>query len=361
MIRRTRRIFIGSVPVGGDAPVTVQSMTNTRTADAGATLAQIRELAAAGCEIIRVAVPDREAVAALPAILRDSPLPVIADIHFDYRLALAAIAAGAHGIRINPGNLGGPERVAAVAAAARDAGVAVRIGVNAGSLEEARAHGGDRIEAMVAAALDFCAAFEAAGCTALKVSLKASDVATTVAACRRFAARTDYPLHLGVTEAGTPAAGIVKSAVGIGALLLDGIGDTIRVSLTAPPVEEVKAGIRILEAAGRRAAAPEIVACPTCGRTRIALQELVEAVEDEIRRLKAAGYTIGLRKIALMGCVVNGPGEARDADLGIAGGDGKGVLFAHGQIVRTMPEAELLPAFLAELRRHVSPPLPEQD
>ena len=333
-------------------------MTNTATTDIEGTLAQIRELAAAGCDLIRVAVPDQAAVAALAHIVRQSPLPVIADIHFDYRLALAAIAAGAHAIRINPGNLGGPDRVQAVAAAARDAGIVVRIGVNAASLNDAQlaVGGGQRAAAMVAAAIEFCAAFEAAGCTALKVSLKASDVATTVAACRLFAAQTDYPLHLGVTEAGTPAAGIVKSAVGIGALLLDGIGDTIRVSLTAPPVEEVRAGIRILEAVGLREAAPEIVSCPTCGRTRIALQPLVEAVEDEIRRLKASGHTINLRKIALMGCVVNGPGEARDADLGIAGGDGKGALFRHGKVVRTVPEGELLAAFLAELRQHVSPP-----
>lgn len=334
-------------------------MTNTPTADVVATLAQIRELADTGCDLIRVAVPDREAATALAHLVRQSPLPVIADIHFDYRLALASIAAGAAGIRVNPGNLGGPDRVAAVATAARDAGTAVRIGVNAGSLNEgqlATGHG-NRAAAMVAAASEFCAAFEAAGCTALKVSLKASDVPTTVAAYRLFAAQTDYPLHVGVTEAGTPAAGIVKSAVGIGALLLDGIGDTIRVSLTAPPVEEVKAGIRILEAVGLREAAPEIVSCPTCGRTRIALQPLVEAVEDEIRRLKASGHTIQLRKIALMGCVVNGPGEARDADLGIAGGDGKGALFRHGRVVRTVPESELLSAFLAELRQHVSPPL----
>jgi (E)-4-hydroxy-3-methylbut-2-enyl-diphosphate synthase len=334
-------------------------MTNTPTADCVATLAQIRELAANGCDVIRVAVPDQPSVESLRHLVRESPVPVIADIHFDYRLALASLAAGAHGIRINPGNLGGADRIRAVATAARDARVAVRIGVNAGSLNEQQlaAGGGDRGTAMVAAALAFCQAFEAAGCTALKVSLKASDVPTTVAAYRLFAAQADYPLHVGVTEAGTPAAGIVKSAVGIGSLLLDGIGDTIRVSLTAPPVEEVKAGIRILEAVGLREAAPEIVSCPTCGRTRIALQPLVEAVEDEIRRLKAAGHTIKLRKIALMGCVVNGPGEARDADLGIAGGDGKGALFRHGQVVRTVPEGELLAAFLEELHRHTVPPV----
>jgi (E)-4-hydroxy-3-methylbut-2-enyl-diphosphate synthase len=209
---------------------------------------------------------------------------------------------------------------------------------------------------MVAAAETYCRSFEEAGCRSLKVSLKASDVRTTVAAYRLFASRNRYPLHVGVTEAGTPAMGIVKSAVGIGALLLDGIGDTIRVSLTAHPLEEVKAGIRILEAVGLREASPEIVSCPTCGRTRIALQPLVEAVEDEIRRLKASGHTIQLRKIALMGCVVNGPGEARDADLGIAGGDGKGALFKHGKVVRTMPESELLAAFLDELHKHTSPP-----
>ena len=357
MPRTTRRISLGGVPVGAGAPVTVQSMTNTRTDDVAATMAQIEELAAAGCDLIRMAVPGRGALAGLAELVRESPIPVIADIHFDYRLAISAIEAGAHAIRINPGNLGGADRAAVVAKAAHAAAIPVRIGVNTGSLTEAQlaACEGRRPEAMVAAAREYCKSFEEAGCHALKVSLKASDVATTVTACRLFAAQTDYPLHLGVTEAGTPAAGLVKSAIGIGALLLDGIGDTIRVSLTAPPIEEVKAGLRILEAVGLREAAPEIVSCPTCGRTRIALQPLVEAVEDEVRRLKASGHTIQLRKIALMGCVVNGPGEAREADLGIAGGDGKGVLFRHGEIVRTMPESELLPAFLAELHRHTSP------
>ena len=356
MPRTTRRISIGGVPVGSGAPVTVQSMTNTRTDDVAATMAQIQELAVAGCDLIRVAVPDRGALPGLAELVRESPIPVIADIHFDYRLAIAAIEAGAHAIRVNPGNLGGPDRATAVARAAHAAAIPVRIGVNTGSLTERQlaACEGRRPEAMVAAAREYCRMFEEAGCTALKVSLKASDVATTVTACRLFAAQTDYPLHLGVTEAGTPAAGLIKSAVGIGALLLDGIGDTIRVSLTAPPIEEVKAGIRILEAVGLREAAPEIVSCPTCGRTRIALQPLVEAVEDEVRRLKASGHVINLRKIALMGCVVNGPGEARDADLGIAGGDGKGVLFRNGEVVRTMPENELLPALLAELHKHTT-------
>jgi (E)-4-hydroxy-3-methylbut-2-enyl-diphosphate synthase len=350
--RHTRQILIGSVAVGGSAPVSVQSMTNTPTHDAPETLAQIRELALEGCDIVRVAVPDSAAAEGLRIIVSQSPIPVIADIHFDARLAHAALAAGAHGIRVNPGNFGDRQAVQKLARAAAAAGIAVRVGVNGGSLPRdilAR-HKGVCAAALVDAALRYCSWFEAEGCTSLKVSLKASSVPVTVAACRQFAGRSDIPLHIGVTEAGTPASGIVKSAVGIGALLLDGIGDTLRVSLTAPPVEEVRTGIRILEAVGLRDARPEIVACPTCGRTGIDLLPLVERVEADIRRLKRDGFVIQLDKIALMGCVVNGPGEARDADLGIAGGSGKGVLFRHGEIVRTVPEAELADALLQEVR-----------
>ncbi|MDD3118030.1 MAG: flavodoxin-dependent (E)-4-hydroxy-3-methylbut-2-enyl-diphosphate synthase [Victivallales bacterium] len=347
--RLTRRLRIGTVAVGGGAPVSLQSMTNTDTRDVPATLAQIRRLAAAGCDLIRVAVPDRTAVAALPAILAGSPIPVIADIHFDYRLALGAIAAGVHAVRINPGNIGAPERVRQVAEQAGAAGIPIRVGANSGSLppgllernlSAGMPHDEALAEALVASALQQCRLLEEYGFTAIKVSLKASDVPITVAACRKFAARTDYPLHIGVTEAGTLRRGIIKSAAGIGALLLLGIGDTIRVSLTADPEEEVKAGLILLESLGLRDAAPEIVSCPTCGRTEIDLIGLAQQVEDLIAGIKAAGKKIGLRKIAVMGCVVNGPGEAKDADLGVAGGKGKLMLFRRGEVIGVYPEAE---------------------
>jgi (E)-4-hydroxy-3-methylbut-2-enyl-diphosphate synthase len=332
-------------------------MTNTDTRDAAATLTQIRELAAAGCEIVRVAVPDRRALDALPDIVADSPVPVIADIHFNHRLALGALAAGVHGLRVNPGTIRSRAGLARIAEAAAERSVPVRVGVNAGSLEPdlLAASGTATPEAMVASALRHCAFFEERGCRHLKVSLKASSVPVTVAAYRLFAAQTDYPLHVGITEAGSVASGTVKSAVGIGALLLEGIGDTVRVSLTGPPREEVIVARRILEAAGLRAAEPEIVSCPTCGRTGIPVETLVAAVEREIDSLKAAGQRIRLKKVAIMGCVVNGPGEARDADVGVAGGKGKGVLFRHGEIVRSVPAAELLPCLLAEIRRNTEP------
>ncbi len=356
--RPTRALWLGAVQIGGGAPVSIQSMTNTDTRDVGATLAQICSLAAAGCEIVRVAVPDMEAAAALGALVPVSPLPVVADIHFDHRLALAAIANGACGIRINPGNLGSPERLAAVAVAAAARNLPVRIGVNAGSLEAEllAKHGGPTPQALVDSALRACEFFERHGCRQLKVSLKSSRVDTTVAACRRFAEQSDLPLHLGVTEAGTPRLGIVKSAVALGALLLDGIGDTLRVSLTAPPEQEVAAAQAILEAAGRRQANPEIVACPTCGRTAIDLLGLAEAVDREVLALKAAGWNFRGLKIAVMGCIVNGPGEARDAALGVAGGHGKGAVFRNGQIVATLPEDQLLPCFLHHLRQIGTPP-----
>lgn len=355
--RPTRAIRLGKVAIGGGAPVSIQSMATTDTRDAAATLAQIRGLAAAGCDIVRVAVPDAAAVAGLRAIAAASPLPVVADIHFDCRLALASIAAGAHGIRINPGNLGGRRKFEDVVRAAAAAGVPVRIGVNGGSLEKEllEKHGGATPAALVENAVTYCRMAEDVGCTQLKVSLKSSSVAATVTACRRFATQSDIPLHLGVTEAGTFLAGAVKSAAALGCLLLEGIGETLRVSLTAPPVEEVRVAIRILEAVGRRDAQPEIVSCPTCGRTQIDLVPLAEAVEAEVARLKAAGVHIHLRKIAIMGCVVNGPGEARDADLGIAGGKGMGVLFKNGKTVCTLPEAELLPVLLRELHAACTP------
>lgn len=352
--RLTRAVMVGPVQVGGGAPVSIQSMTNTDPCDASATRAQIRELAASGCEIVRVAVPDAEAARVLPEILARSPIPVIADIHFDARLALAAIDAGVHGVRINPGTLGKPAALREVAVAAAQASVPVRIGINGGSIEReilAR-FGGATPAAMVESALRHCRQFEDWGCSALKVSLKSSAVTATVAAYRQFAAVSDYPLHIGVTEAGTARVGTIKSAVGLGALLLAGLGDTLRVSLTAPPVQEVHVARQILEAAGRRVARPELVSCPTCGRTAIDLVPIAAAVEAAVDELRAAGMTIDLGKVAIMGCVVNGPGEARDADLGIAGGCGEGVLFKHGKIVRKLPEAELLPALLKEIRAH---------
>ena len=350
--RLTRSFSIGNVAVGGSAPVSVQSMVNTDTSDVEATTRQIGELARCGCDLIRIAVPDQPAVKALPQILGNSPLPVIADIHFDYRLALHAIEAGVHGIRINPGTIGATSRVLEVASAASANGVPIRVGVNAGSLESGLHEHGRRglPEALAESALRHCELLERAGCHKLKVSLKASDVPATVAAYRIFAEKTDYPLHLGVTEAGALERGTIKSAVAIGCLLLEGIGDTLRVSLTAPPAEEVRVAIRILQAVGLREARPDVVSCPTCGRTKIELLPIVEAVEDEIRRIEADGGRIGLRKIAIMGCEVNGPGEARGADVGIAGGKGRGVLFKRGTVVKTLSEDKLLDALLKELR-----------
>lgn len=359
-LRKTNKIFIGSVAVGGGAPVSVQSMTNTDTRDIAATLVQIARLHEAGCEIVRVAVPDAKAADSLYDIVASSPLPVIADIHFDHRLALLSIKAGVHGIRINPGNIGGEQKVRAVAEAAGEAGIPIRVGANSGSLPAKFAEiktrkkmdkAGKLSDALVKSALEQCRMLEKFGFGMIKVSLKASDVPTTVMAYRKFSQTADYPLHLGVTEAGTRERGIVKSAVGIGSLLLDGIGDTIRVSLTADPVEEVKAGIMILESVGLRRADPEIVSCPTCGRTEIDLFGLVEKVESEIARLKASGKKLDVGKIAIMGCVVNGPGEAKDADLGIAGGKGRAAIFAKGKLIRTCSEKDAFKLFLEELHR----------
>jgi (E)-4-hydroxy-3-methylbut-2-enyl-diphosphate synthase len=338
-------------------------MTNTDTRNAAATTAQIKRLADAGCEIIRLAVPDEKAVNALPEILEQTSIPVIADIHFDYRLALQSIKSGIHGIRINPGNIGGADRVKAVAEAAGEAGIPIRVGANSGSLpkgmreeliQSGLSHNEAMSQALCRSALGQCELLEKYGFRDIKVSLKASDVPVTIAACRRFADETDYPLHLGVTEAGTPGRGIVKSAVGIGALLLDGIGDTIRVSLTADPVEEVLCGIRILESCGLRSAEPDIVSCPTCGRTEIDLIGLAERVEALVASIKNSGKKINLNKIAVMGCVVNGPGEAKDADLGIAGGQNKVVLIRHGQIIGTYDEERGFELLKTEILKNCS-------
>ncbi len=349
--RQTRKILIGSVPVGGGAPVSVQSMCNTDTRDVETTLAQIRTLANAGCEIIRVAVPDKHAACALKDIVSGSPLPVVADIHFDHRLALEAIASGVAAVRLNPGNLSGEDAVRRVAEAAGNAGIPIRVGANAGSVQADLLTYGVA-EALTRSALGQCAMLEKYGFSNIKVSLKSSSVQSTVEACRFFSERSDYPLHIGITEAGTPGRGIVKSSVGIGALLLAGIGDTLRVSLTADPVEEVRTGIRILESCGLRTAEPEIVSCPTCGRTEIDLIGLAEQVEDLISGIKSSGKKIRLRKIAVMGCVVNGPGEARDADIGLAGGRGKVAVFRHGEVAGTFSPEDGFAFLRDEILKH---------
>ena len=338
----TRRLLVGGVPMGGGAPVSVQSMCCTKTRDVPATLAQIRRLYAAGCELVRLTVPDAESAAALADICRESPLPVVADIHFDYRLALAAVAAGAAKIRINPGNIGGADRVRAVAEACMARGVPIRIGVNSGSIEKRllERYGHPTAEAMVESAAGHIALLEDCGFHDICLSLKASDVPLTVAACRLAAERFPYPLHLGVTEAGTAYQGTVRSAVGIGALLMEGIGDTIRVSLTDDPVEEVRAGIAILKAAGLRRGGVRLVSCPTCGRTEIDLISTAKAVEAALADVEKP------ITVAVMGCVVNGPGEAREADFGLAGGKGEAVLFRRGAVVGKVPEAEMVPALL---------------
>lgn len=346
--QKTRQIKVGSCLIGGGAPVSVQSMTNTDTRDAELTVKQIQLLAASGCEIIRVAIPDHKAIEALPQIISNSPIAVIADIHFDYRLAIAAINAGIHGIRINPGNIGKDENVRKVAEAAGKAGVPIRVGANAGSINANilnksnldNNHDKEIADALVRSALEQCKLLETYGFKNIKVSLKASSVPVSILACNLFAERADYPLHLGITEAGTISRGTIKSAIGIGSLLLSGIGDTIRVSLAADPVEEVKTGIRILEYCGLREAEVDIVACPTCGRTEINLIRLAEKVEELVEDIKKSGKKINLKKIAVMGCAVNGPGEAKDADIGIAGGKKQVILFKHGKIIGKYSEDE---------------------
>ena len=358
-IRRkpTRPIFIGPVQVGGGAPVVVQSMTNTDTRDVAATLAQIQRLAAAGCEVARLAVPDQKAVRAFGEIKAESPLPLIADIHFNHRLALGALTAGADAIRINPGNLGGEAKTRLVVEACRQKGVSLRLGVNAGSLEAdlLEKHGAPTAPALAASALRWVRKFEDWGFHDFKISLKSSDVLVTVAAYQEMSKLTDYPLHLGVTEAGGLIAGTVKSALGIGLLLAQGIGDTMRVSLTRDPVEEVRVAYEILRALHLRERGVELISCPTCGRCRIDLFNLAEEAE---RRLSAVTTPI---KVAIMGCVVNGPGEAREADVGIAGGVRVGLLFKKGKPARKVAEKDLLSALLCEvaLLTGEAVPLPE--
>ena len=339
----TKQIMVGEVPIGGGSPVTIQSMTNTRTDDVEATVAQIKRLAAAGCEIVRVAVPDLAAARAIGEIKEAVGLPVVVDIHFDYHLALEAVAAGADKVRINPGNIGGEERVKAVAQACRSRGVPIRIGVNGGSLEKPilAKYGGVTPEAMVESAFGHIALLNRFDFDDICVSLKSSSVRTTMEAYRLMAERSRYPLHLGVTETGTPRMGILKSAVGIGGLLGFGIGDTLRVSLSADPVEEVLAAKDILKVLGLRREGPELIACPTCGRTRIDLIRLANQVEERLQTIQKP------ITVAVMGCVVNGPGEASAADVGIAGGEGVGLLFRRGEIVAKVPQEELVDRLFA--------------
>ena len=339
----TRQILVGSVPVGGGAPVTIQSMCNTPTADVEATLRQIRALAAAGCEIVRVAVPDLEAARAVGKIKEQCPIPLVVDIHFDYKLALECVAAGADKVRINPGNIGGEDHVKAVARACAQRGIPIRIGVNGGSLEKPilAKYGGVCPEAMVESAFGHIRLLEKFDFTDICVSLKSSSVPMTMRAYQLMHEQSDYPLHIGVTEAGTVRMGTLKSAVGIGGLLALGIGDTMRVSLSADPVEEVYAARDILKAAGVRREGPELISCPTCGRTRIDLIALAGEVEE---RLKGVDKPI---TVAVMGCAVNGPGEASAADCGIAGGVGEGLLFKKGEIVKKVPQDRLVDELFA--------------
>ena len=351
----TRPLDLGGIRIGGGAPIVVQSMTNTDTRDPEATLEQIRRLHDAGCEIVRLAVPDEAAAAALKTIVQHSPVPLIADIHFDYRLALAALDAGLRGLRINPGNIGGSGPVDSVASAAKANGAVIRVGVNSGSVEKdlLERFGGPTPEALVESALRHVAMLEKRGFYDTKISLKSSSVMDTVRAYRLMAAREQYPLHLGVTEAGTPMRGAVKSSVGLGMLLAEGIGDTLRVSLTADPVREVAVAWEILRAVGLRRRGPEIVSCPTCGRTEIDLIDIAEKVETHIQSLP--GISGCHLKIAVMGCVVNGPGEAREADIGLAGGHDKGVIFRKGKILRSVQgQQALLQAFLEELDKLIN-------
>jgi len=346
--KQTRTVHVGAIGVGGENPVRVQSMCNTDTRDVAATLAQVRELADAGCEIVRLAVPDDKAAAVLADIRRESPVPLIADIHFDHRLALAALDAGFDGLRINPGNIGGEEKVDVVVRAAKERGAPIRIGVNSGSLEKdlLKQYGGPAPEAMVESALRHVAMLEKRGFYDIKISLKSSSVLNTVAAYRLMSQRVDYPLHIGVTEAGTLVRGAVKSAVGLGILLSEGIGDTLRVSLTHDPVAEIGVAYEILRSLGLRERGPEIVSCPTCGRTEINLIRLAEQVEEALRGVEEV-FTV-----AVMGCVVNGPGEAREADIGIAGGRDLGIIFRKGEVIRKVHGDEnLLPEFMKEIEK----------
>ncbi|TMR10337.1 flavodoxin-dependent (E)-4-hydroxy-3-methylbut-2-enyl-diphosphate synthase [Nonomuraea turkmeniaca] len=346
--RHSRQIMVGSVPVGGDAPVSVQSMTTTVTADVNATLQQIAELTASGCQIVRVAVPSQDDADALPIIAKKSQIPVIADIHFQPKYVFAAIEAGCAAVRVNPGNIKKfDDKVGEIARAAADHGVPIRIGVNAGSLDPRllQKYGKATPEALVESALWECSLFEEHGFRDIKISVKHNDPVVMINAYRLLAAKCDYPLHLGVTEAGPTFQGTIKSAVAFGALLAEGIGDTIRVSLSAPPVEEVKVGAQILESLGLRERGLEIVSCPSCGRAQVDVYTLADQVQAGLEGLK-----VPLR-VAVMGCVVNGPGEAREADLGVASGNGKGQIFVKGEVIKTVPESQIVETLIEEALR----------
>jgi (E)-4-hydroxy-3-methylbut-2-enyl-diphosphate synthase len=340
--KKTQPIKLGNVTIGGNSPITVQSMTNTQTQDIDATVAQIQKLESSGCEIIRIAVPDMDSAMAISQIKKQISIPLIADIHFDYRLAIAAAENGADGLRINPGNIGSMSSIAKVVEKAKEKHLAIRIGVNSGSVEKdlLKKYDGPTAQAMVDSALKHIQLMHSMDFYNIKISIKASDVPRTLAAYRLLSEKTNAPLHLGVTEAGTLVSGTVKSSLGIGMLLAEGIGDTFRVSLTRDPVEEIKVAYEILRALNIRRRGPEIISCPTCGRTAIPLFEIVETVEQKLQHITQD------IKIAIMGCVVNGPGEAREADIGIAGGDGTGILFQKGKIVKKLPQDQLIDALV---------------
>lgn len=345
--KKTRIIYVGNVPIGGDHPIVVQSMTKTDTTDVKSTVRQIKSLESSGCEIIRLAVPDMHTAKALSKIKKSINIPMIADIHFDWRLALEAIKQGVDGLRINPGNIGAKWKVKEVVSAAEDKEIPIRIGVNAGSLEKdlLQKYGHPLSEALVESAGRHIQILEELNFTNIKVSLKASDVLKTVEAYRLFSKTYDYPLHIGISEAGPPSTGIIKSSVGLGILLAEGIGDTIRVSLTANPEEEVRVAYAILGSLGLRKRGVNIISCPTCGRCKIDLRKLVTKVEKRVKKLDKP------LTIAVMGCVVNGPGEAREADFGIAGGKGRGILFKKGKIIKRLNEENLLEALLKEIEQ----------
>ena len=348
MRRKSREVRIGEVVIGGNRPIAIQSMTNTKTEDISATVAQILSLEKNGCDIIRCAVPNMDAAKAFSEIKKQIHIPLVADIHFDYKLAIAAVENGADKIRINPGNIGSNDRVQAVVDCCREHGVPIRVGVNSGSLEQEliEKHGGVTAEGLVTSALDKAALIESMGWDKLVISIKSSDVAMAIRAHELIAEQTDIPLHVGITEAGTVWKGSIKSAVGLGAILNQGIGDTIRVSLTGDPVKEVIVAKDILRSLGLREGGIEVVSCPTCGRTQIDLISLAEQVTEMVSR-----YDDKNIKVAVMGCVVNGPGEAREADIGIAGGKGEGLLIKHGEVVKKLPEDQLLAALESEISK----------
>ena len=348
--RKARLIHIGKVPVGGDSPITVQTMTKTHTSDIRATLIQIKKIEEAGCEIVRVAVPDEESVQALGTITKEANIPVVADIHFDHRLALGAIKKGVGGLRINPGNIGSIEKVKEVVHAAKSDGIPIRIGVNSGSLEKKllAKYGGATPQAMVDSALRHVRMLEDLDFFLIKISLKASDVGRTLEAYKLLAEKVDYPFHAGITEAGSLVPGAVKSAVGLGLLLSHGLADTIRVSLTAPPEEEVRVGFYILSSLGFRSYGPNLISCPICGRCEVDLYSIAQKIEKELACLKE---TVD---VAVMGCMVNGPGEAKEADIGLACGKGKGVIFKRGKLVRSLKEADIVAEFTSEVKKFVA-------